>query len=101
VNRAVKDATDRIVLEAKNKEELLRKEFEGERNVLKTRIESLEKAVKEQSEQTAKLSQQLEAAYQKVQDIAVKTVEGASSTKSLTSLDQWLGEQIRKPSSEK
>ena len=101
VSRAVKDATERIILEAKSKEELLRKEFEGERNVLKTRIESLEKALKEQSEQAVRLSQQLEAAYQKVQDIAMKTVEGASTQKSLTNLDQWLGEQMRKPAAEK
>jgi hypothetical protein len=101
VNRAVKDATDRIILEAKSKEELLKKEFEGDRNVLKTRIDSLEKTAKEQSEQAVRLSQQLEAAYQKVQDIAIKTVEGASSQKSLANLDQWLGEQMRKPLAEK
>lgn len=55
----------------------MKKEHEGERNVLKTRIKSMEKTVKEQSEQLARFSQQLEAAYQKVQDIAIKTVEGA------------------------
>ena len=49
VNKAVEETTERIMLEAKNKEELMRREFEGERNVLKTRIESLEKTVKEQS----------------------------------------------------
>jgi len=38
----------------------------------------------------------LEAAYQKVQDIAVKTVEGASDAKSLANLQQFLGDQMRK-----
>ncbi len=98
VNKAIKETTDRILLEAENKEELIKREFNGERNVLTTRIESLEKTVKEQSDQIAKLSQQLEKAYQKVQDIAVKAVEGSSNLKSLTSLQQLMTEQTRKQS---
>jgi hypothetical protein len=74
VAKAIKETTEKLNLEAKNREELQRKEFVGERNVLTTRIESLEKSVKEQSEQIAKFSQQLEKAYQQVQDIAVKTI---------------------------
>ena len=98
VSKAVKEASEKILLEAKNKEELLKKQFEGEGNVFKVRNESLEKTVKEQNERIALLSQQLEAAYQKVQDIAVKTVEGSSSVKSLAGL---LGDQLRKQSTEK
>jgi len=101
VNKVVKETTERIALEAKNREELMRKEFDGERNVLTTRIESLEKTVKEQSGQIANLSGQLEKAYQKVQDIAVKSVEGSSNLKSLTSLQQLVSEQTRKQSQEK
>jgi len=101
VSKAIKETTERLNLEAKNKEELLKKEFAGEKNVLTTRIESLEKLAKEQSEQIAKLGLQLEKAYQQVQDIAVKTIEGASSAKSLANLQQWVGEQMKKPSSEK
>jgi hypothetical protein len=101
VNRAIKETAERITFEAKAKEDLLKKEFEGERNVLKTRNESLEKTAKEQNERMAKLSQQLEDAYQKVQDIAVKTVEGASNTKSLANLQQLLGDQMRKQTQEK
>jgi hypothetical protein len=51
---------------------------------------------KEQEEYNGKITQQLEAAYQKVQDIAVKTVEGASDAKSLANLQQFLGDRIRK-----
>jgi len=101
VNKAVKETAERITFEARAKEELLKKESEGERNVLKTRIEGLEKTVAEQSERMTTLSQQLEAAYQKVQDIAVKTVEGASNAKSLANLQQLLGEQLWKQTSEK
>ncbi len=96
VNRAVKEVTDRLTLEAKSREEIHKKEYEGERNVLKTRIEALERTVKEQADYIAKITQQLEAAYQKVQDIAVKTVEGASDAKSLANLQQFLGDQMRK-----
>lgn len=101
IAKAIKETTERLSLEAKNKEELMKREFAGERNVLTTRIESLEKIVKEQNEQIARLSQQLEKAYQQVQDIAVKTIEGASSTRSLANLQQWISEQIRKSSPEK
>lgn len=101
VNKAVKETSERIILEAKNKEELLKKQFEGEQNVFKTITESLEKTVEEQRERISILSHQLEAAYQKVQDIAVKTVEGSSNFKSLAGIQQLLEEQLRKQSSEK
>ncbi len=101
VTKAIKETTDRLNLEAKNREELVKKEFIGERNVLTTRIESLEKIVKEQSEQIAKFSQQLEKAYQQVQDIAVKTIEGSSNIKSFATLQQWISEQTRKSPQEK
>jgi hypothetical protein len=101
IGKAIKETTDRLNLEAKNREELVKKEFIGERNVLTTRIESLEKSVKEQNEQIAKLSQQLEKAYQQVQEIAVKTIEGSSTIKSLANLQQWINEQTRKSSQEK
>jgi hypothetical protein len=101
ISRAVKETIDRLNLEAKNREELQKREFIGERNVLTTRIESLEKIVKEQSEQIAKFSQQLEKAYQQVQDIAVKTIEGSSTIKSFANLQQWISEQMRKSSQEK
>jgi len=101
VSRAVRETTERIRAEAKGKEELLQKEFDGERNVLTTRIEALEKTVKGQGEQIAKLSGQLEKAYQKVQDIAVKAVEGSSNLKSFAGLQQLINQQTRKQSQEK
>jgi hypothetical protein len=96
VAKAVKEATEKLNLEAKNREELQKREFVGEKNVFTTRIESLEKIVKEQSEQIAKLAQQLEKAYQQVQEIAVKTIEGSSTIKSFANLQQWVSEQTRK-----
>ena len=93
VDKAVKEVADRLKLEAKNREELLRKEFEGERNVFAARTEALEKMNKDLSDQSAKLSKQLEAAYQKVQEIAEKAIEGSSQAKSLADLQKLLAEQ--------
>ena len=101
VNKAVKEATDKLKLEAKNREDLLKKEFEGERNVLTTRIESMEKTLKDVTDQNARSSKQLEAAYQKVQEIAEKTIESAGQSKSLADLQKLLVEQGRKGAGEK
>ena len=92
IKKAVKETTERLQQEAKIREELLKKEFDGERNVLTTRIKSLEETVKQQNEQIIRLSQQLEKAYQKIQDIAVKTVEG----KSISAIQGILNEQVKK-----
>ena len=101
VARAVKETSERLLMEAKSREELLKKEAEGQSNVFKARIESMEKTMKEQTERITALTKQLEAAYQKVQDIALKTVEGVSSSKSIASLQQLFGEQLRKPTPDK
>ena len=101
ITKTIKETAERINLDAKNREEIQKREFAGEKNVLTTRIESLEKTLKEQSERIIKLNQQLEKAYQQVQDIAVKTIEGSSDAKSLANLQQWVSEQMKKPSQEK
>ncbi len=101
VAQSVKDATDRIKFESKSREDLFRKEFEGERNVLTTKNDSLEKAYKDVVAANTRLAQQLEASYQKVQDIAEKTVESTSQSKSLADLQKLFVEQSRKGSGEK
>jgi len=101
VTKAVQDTTERLTAEAKNRGELLQKGFEGEQKVLTTRITSLEQMVKEQREQIGRLTQQLEKSYEKVEDIAVKAVQSASSTQSATNLQQLVAEQVRKQGQEK
>ena len=101
VLQTVKEATEKLKLESKNREELLKKEVEGERNVFTTRIESLEKTAKDLAEQNARFGKQLEAAYQKVQEIAEKTIESAGHAKSLAELQKLLVEQGRKAGAEK
>ncbi len=59
-------------------EALLLKGFEGEKNVLETRIIALESLVKDQAKQIDKLNNQQEKAYKQVQDIASKAVAGST-----------------------
>ena len=96
VTKAVEESTERIELETKYQKDLLQKEFEGQRNVLTAKIQSLEKTVQEQNEQTTKLSTQQDAAYQKIQDVAVKAIEGASKANSFSDLQHVLSEQVKK-----
>jgi len=100
VAAAVKDATERLQREAKYQQDLLHKDVEGQKNVLTARIQSLEKTVKEQADQLARLSLQQEAAYQKIQDVAVKAIEGASKVGSFGGLIHTLKEQTKKQAAE-
>ena len=78
VDSAVQAAQKQVKEYAGHKETLLNKTFEGERNVLQTKITSLESLVKDQTKQIDKLIMQQEKAYQQVQDIAGKAVAGAA-----------------------
>ena len=77
VTKAARETSTRLTGEAAKNEELLRKTFEGEKNVLATRIEALEQLAAEQKKQLELLAAQLEKAYGKVQDIAVKAVSSS------------------------
>ncbi len=76
VQKAVAEITQRLTAEAAKNEELLRQTFTGEKNVLSARIQAFEQVVAQQEKQLQVLSAQLENAYDKVQDIAVKAVSG-------------------------
>jgi len=89
VKKAVDGVSERLKQEARHQEVLMQKEFLGENNVLKTKIEALERTVNEQSKQIVQLTQKLEGAYGKVQDIAVKTVEGAAQSKAFRQLPPY------------
>lgn len=78
VEKAVKEVTLRLTAEASKNEQLLVRGFEGEKNVLQARIDAFEQVVATQKKQIDKLAEQLEGAYSKVQDIAVKAVASSS-----------------------
>jgi len=80
VSKAVKEAVDKCNMERKNAEELQKRIFEGERKLLNSKIENLEKRVQEQNDQILRLSKQLDEAYQKIQNIAVKSIVERTSS---------------------
>ena len=84
VNNAVQNVSERVTREAQYKEELLKKAFEGERNVLSAKIEALQQTVKEQAARVATLSGQIEKSYGQVQDIALKAIEGSANVKAFS-----------------
>lgn len=100
-SRRPKRMPSRAQAEIAAREEALKRDFAGEKNVLTTRISALEQTVKEQAAQLSKLTQQAEKAYTQVQDIAVKAIEGSANFRSLTSLQQLLSDQGRKQGQEK
>jgi len=101
VAKAVKETTENLKVQAKSREDLLLKEFEGEKNVLNTKMAILEKLAAEQGEKIKELSDKLEKAYGKIQDVAVKAIEGASQAKSFTDLQRILAEKPLKAPLEK
>lgn len=67
--------TERLGSEFKAREELLKQQVLGEKNVMKTRIEALEQVVEQQKIQIDRLSSQVENSYRKVEDIALKALD--------------------------
>lgn len=101
VQKAIKETTARLQADFQAREELLKRDYAGERNVFTTRIQALEKTVSEQADQIARLSLQTEKAYAQVQDIAVKALEGPASFKSFAAFQPVMPEQPRRPQPEK
>lgn len=96
VGRAVKENTEKLTTAASATLTLVKKEFEGERNVLNARIESLQTTVQQQIEQITKLAKQHELAYEKVQNIAVKAIEGSGNLKTASAFQDMLAEHLKK-----
>lgn len=92
VAREVAAAVEKVRLGADTAQELLKKEYEGEKNVFLARIAALEGKVKEQAEQVTKMNAQLEKAYGQVQQIAVKAVEGSATVKAHGGGQQFSGD---------
>ena len=76
IQQAISETTEKLKRESKKNEEILIKGYEGEKNVLITKIQSLEKLVADQQKQIDTLSRQIDNAYGKVQEIAMKAVSG-------------------------
>ena len=75
VQAAIVETTKRLTTDFEKTEALLKATMQGEKNVLLSKIEALEKFVERQNKQIEELSQKQELAYQKVQDIANRAVD--------------------------
>lgn len=75
VQAAIDETTKVLSMDYEKKEALLKATLQGEKNVLVSKIEALEKLVERQNTQIEQLSQKQELAYQKVQDIANRAVD--------------------------
>jgi len=95
VEKVVAETTDRLTREAQANLALMQKEFDGEKNVLNSRIDALQQSVKELQQQNAKLASQIEKSYNQVQDIAVKAIEGSSDVKTFARIQSQITEQTR------
>jgi hypothetical protein len=95
VSKAAEQTTERLTQEAQTREELIKKDAEAEQKVLNSRITALQQTLREQGEQIARLSAQIEKSYGQVQDIAVKAIEGSASVKALAAIQAQTVEQRR------
>jgi len=77
VRKAVDAATARLTSDFEKTSALLKAQFTGEKNVLSSKIASLESLVAAQRSQIEELSKRNEQAYEKVQDIANRAVAAA------------------------
>ena len=101
--KRLKQEVDRAVAEALRQAEqrleqqlmLASKDAAADKRVAELQIKTLEENAARQTEQLAKLQNQLEEAKRQVQEIAVKAIEGASGATALAHVDQIAREQAR------
>lgn len=81
--------------QSKVKADLRAREIEGETKNYELRIESLENTIRHQGGRINKLSEQLDASWQQVQDLAVKAIEGSSNRNSFEAMKAIAMEQAK------
>lgn len=81
--------------QAKVKANLRSREIEGQTKNYELRIESLEQTIRHQGIRISKLSEQLDASLQQVQDLAVKAIEGSSNRNSFEAMKAIAMEQAK------
>lgn len=81
--------------QAKVKADLYAKEVEGSKHFYELRVQSLQETIQTQETRIQNLSKQLDSALKQVQDLAVKAIEGASSTSSLQAVREIALEQAK------
>ena len=95
VEKTRKETSEFTEKEATYKAELLAKEYEGAKKVAELNIKNLETTVAKQTAEIQALNKQLVNATTKVEDIAVKAIEGASGVKALSAVNEIALEQAK------
>jgi len=81
--------------QAKVKADLRAREIAGDTKNYDLRIESLENTIRHHNSRISKLSEQLDASLQQVQDLAVKAIEGSSNRNSFEAMKAIAMEQAK------
>lgn len=95
VERAEKEATAKTESRTKLEAQLLAKEVEGDRRVAQMKAGALEEVVAKQAAQIEALTKKLDEANAKVEEIAVKAIEGASNARALSTINEIAMEQAK------
>lgn len=95
VAKAEAEGTGIAKRQAKIAADLQQKENEGKRRVYELRVQQLDETVAKQNEQIAELSKQLATALKQAQDLAIKAIDGASSSNSYAAVKEIALEQAK------
>ena len=93
IAKAEAEGTGIAKRQAKIAADLQQKENEGKRRVYELRVQALEETINKQNEQIGELSKQLATALKQAQDLAIKAIDGASSSSSYAAVKEIALEQ--------
>jgi len=100
LSKAVKEAENaaykKVSEDAKIQAQLVAKEVDAESRVAELKIKTLETTAKEQEKRLQRFMEELTEANEKVQNIAVKAIEGASGARTLSAVGEIALEQAKK-----
>jgi len=82
-------------LNAKNKANLLQKEYDGQEQLLALKIDNLNQTMRKQATQIEDLNKQLSVAAKQAQDLAVKALEGTANASSFEAINAIALEQAK------
>lgn len=95
IAKAEAEGTGIAKRQAKIAADLQQKENEGKRRVYELRVQQLDETITKQNEQIAELSRQLATALKQAQDLAIKAIDGASSSNSYAAVKEIALEQAK------
>lgn len=101
IKKAREEGAESAGREIKAKTDLRAKEVEGEQRIYELKISSLEGIIEKQLQQIQDLSAKLDAILKQSQNLALKAIEGASSSGSLQAVKEIVLEQAKAGQKEK